>query len=111
MERRSAALGRCQPLHGEPRARRILREGIRGVSCDPRRARPGQVKMQKLTFVAALCGCVLAGAAHAQTFPTKPIRMVNPAAPGGNSDVFFRLLQPKMSEALGQPVVMDYRPG
>ena len=48
---------------------------------------------------------------HAQTFPTKPIRMVNPAAPGGNSDVFFRLLQPKMSELLGQPVVMDYRPG
>ncbi|MGZ8263281.1 MAG: tripartite tricarboxylate transporter substrate binding protein, partial [Burkholderiales bacterium] len=32
-------------------------------------------------------------------------------APGGNSDVFFRLLQPKMLEALGQPVVMDYRPG
>jgi len=47
----------------------------------------------------------------AQTFPTKPIRIVNPAAPGGNSDVFFRLLQPKMSEVLGQPVVMDYRPG
>ena len=37
--------------------------------------------------------------------------MVNPAAPGGNSDVFFRLLQPKMNEVLGQPVVMDYRPG
>ena len=49
--------------------------------------------------------------AQAQTFPTKPIRMVNPAAPGGNSDVFFRLLQPKMTELLGQPVVMDYRPG
>ena len=37
--------------------------------------------------------------------------MVNPAAPGGNSDIFFRLLQPKMNEVLGQPVVMDYRPG
>jgi len=49
--------------------------------------------------------------AQAQTFPAKPIRMVNPAAPGGNSDVFFRLLQPKMTELLGQPVVMDYRPG
>jgi tripartite-type tricarboxylate transporter receptor subunit TctC len=49
--------------------------------------------------------------AIAQTFPVKPIRMVNPAAPGGNSDVFFRLLQPKMMEVLGQPVVMDYRPG
>lgn len=63
----------------------------------------------------ALLGSALmiAAAANAfsQTFPTKPIRMVNPAAPGGNSDVFFRLLQPKMSEVLGQPVVMDYRPG
>jgi tripartite-type tricarboxylate transporter receptor subunit TctC len=39
------------------------------------------------------------------------VRIVNPAAPGGNSDVFFRLLQPKMSEVLGQPLVMDYRPG
>ncbi|MDB5963713.1 MAG: tripartite tricarboxylate transporter substrate binding protein, partial [Polaromonas sp.] len=46
-----------------------------------------------------------------QNFPVKPIRLVNPAAPGGNSDVFFRLLQPKMNEVLGQPVVMDYRPG
>ena len=52
-----------------------------------------------------------AGAATAQTFPSKPVRVINPASPGGNSDIFFRLLQPKMSEVLGQPVVMDYRPG
>jgi len=52
-----------------------------------------------------------AGAASAQTFPSKPVRVINPASPGGNSDIFFRLLQPKMSEVLGQPVVMDYRPG
>lgn len=64
-----------------------------------------------------LLSCVVAamGAAapslHAQTFPTKPVRIINPAAPGGNSEVFFRLLQPKMSEALGQQFVMDYRPG
>ncbi|HYH41651.1 MAG TPA: tripartite tricarboxylate transporter substrate binding protein [Burkholderiales bacterium] len=65
--------------------------------------------------IAALTVCALAvglaSTAHAQNFPVKPIRLVNPAAPGGNSDVFFRLLQPKMNEALGQPVVMDYRPG
>lgn len=52
-----------------------------------------------------------AGTVQAQTYPTKPVRIVNPAAPGGNSDIFFRLLQPKMSEVLGQPIVMDYRPG
>lgn len=63
----------------------------------------------KAAFGGALV--MLAAAAVAQTFPAKPVRMVNPAAPGGNSDIFFRLLQPKMSEVLGQPVVMDYRPG
>ena len=65
--------------------------------------------MPSRLIAAALCLCALA--AHAQTFPTKPIRLINPAAPGGNSDVFFRLLQAKMNESLGQPVVMDYRPG
>ncbi|HXF66626.1 MAG TPA: tripartite tricarboxylate transporter substrate binding protein [Burkholderiales bacterium] len=54
---------------------------------------------------------LLSGAVHAQPFPSKPIRVVNPAAPGGNSDIFFRLLQPRMQELLGQPLVMDYRPG
>ncbi|MGZ5116859.1 MAG: Bug family tripartite tricarboxylate transporter substrate binding protein [Burkholderiales bacterium] len=49
--------------------------------------------------------------AQAQVFPSKPIRIVNPAAPGGNSDIFFRQLQPRMNELLGQPLVMDYRPG
>src|SRR3954447_5493005 len=53
----------------------------------------------------------LSQALHAQTFPTKPVRLINPAAPGGNSDIFFRLLQPRMNESLGQPLVMDYRPG
>lgn len=47
----------------------------------------------------------------AQTFPNKILRVVNPNAPGGNSDVLFRLLAPKMGEALGQQLVVDYRPG
>jgi tripartite-type tricarboxylate transporter receptor subunit TctC len=51
------------------------------------------------------------GALVAQQFPGKPVRVINPASPGGNSDIFFRLLQAKMSGSLGQPVVMDYRPG
>lgn len=49
--------------------------------------------------------------AHAQPFPSKSIRVINPASPGGNSDISFRLLQPKMNEAIGQQFVMDYRPG
>ena len=50
---------------------------------------------------------VIAGNAGAQSFPSKPLRVINPAAPGGNSDIFFRLLSPKMTEFLGQPLVID----
>ncbi len=70
------------------------------------------MRFSALTPVPLLAATLLvAAAAHAQTFPTKPIRVINPASPGGNSDIFFRLLQPKMSEAIGQQFVMDYRPG
>ncbi|MEK6593193.1 MAG: tripartite tricarboxylate transporter substrate binding protein [Pseudomonadota bacterium] len=62
-----------------------------------------------LLTVALVCGA--AGYAGAQGFPNKPVRVINPAAPGGNSDVFFRLLAPKMTEVLGQQLVMDYRAG
>jgi tripartite-type tricarboxylate transporter receptor subunit TctC len=49
--------------------------------------------------------------AGAQPFPNKIIRVLNPAAPGGNSDIVFRLVSPKMAEILGQQLVLDYRPG
>ncbi|OGA22585.1 MAG: hypothetical protein A3I02_14215 [Betaproteobacteria bacterium RIFCSPLOWO2_02_FULL_67_26] len=66
-------------------------------------------------YIAVAAGIVALGcpwgAATAQAFPVKPIRIINPAAPGGNSEVFFRLLEPKMSAAVGQNFVMDYRPG
>jgi len=52
-----------------------------------------------------------ASAAEGQPFPNKVVRIINPAAPGGNSDIIFRLIQPKMNEVLGHPIVMDYRPG
>ena len=68
-------------------------------------------RLTLLGCVVAAMGATAAPLLHAQTFPTKPVRIINPAAPGGNSEVFFRLLQPKMSEALGQQFVMDYRPG
>ena len=49
--------------------------------------------------------------AGAQSYPTKIIRVINPNQPGGNSDIVFRLLSPKMGEILGQQLVFDYRPG
>jgi tripartite-type tricarboxylate transporter receptor subunit TctC len=65
-------------------------------------------------FCNLIVACGLASVfadAIAQAFPSRPLRVVNPAAPGGNSDVFFRLLQPKMTEVLGQQLVIDYRVG
>ncbi len=50
-------------------------------------------------------------AVQAQTYPNKPIRFVVPQAAGGSTDILSRTIGQKLSEALGQPVVMDNRPG
>jgi len=72
--------------------------------------------MSSITLRAALvCVAVIsafaAGPLAAQQYPTKIIRVINPNNPGGNSDVLFRLLAPKMGEVMGQQFVIDYRPG
>jgi tripartite-type tricarboxylate transporter receptor subunit TctC len=50
-------------------------------------------------------------AACAQAYPVKPIRIIVPYAPGGSTDVLFRIFAPKLSEVLGQTAVIDNRPG
>src|SRR5438128_640954 len=52
-----------------------------------------------------------ASAAQAQTYPSKPVRLVLPYAPGGIVDYVGRTLVQKLTENLGQPVVADNRPG
>ena len=64
----------------------------------------------KPSIVAALLSLVTAGAA-AQTYPGKPIRLIVPYAAGGTSDILARQIGPKLSEAWGQPVVIENRTG
>src|SRR3954454_665975 len=61
-----------------------------------------------VAFVAfALCHCLATG----QTFPTKPIRIIVPTIGGSAPDVRVRQIAPKWSDAIGQPVIVDNRPG
>ena len=53
----------------------------------------------------------LAGPALAQDYPTRPVRWVSPWPPGGANDIFSRAIAQKLTDAFGQPVVVDNRPG
>src|SRR5471030_2407307 len=54
---------------------------------------------------------VCGGLAHAQAYPNKPIRIVIPYPPGGGTDIVIRAVSGRLSERLGQPVVVDNRGG
>ena len=60
-----------------------------------------------MTFLAVIAST----AALAQTYPSGPMRMLIPGAPGGSADILARLIGGKLQERLGQPVVPDNRPG
>lgn len=59
----------------------------------------------------SLTAVLVAGTAAAQTFPTKPVKIIVPQTPGGASDALARIVGQKLSEKWGQPVVVENRPG
>ena len=62
-------------------------------------------------IAAALALVVAAGAAFAQAYPAKPIRIIVPFAAGGTSDILARAIGPKLTAAWGQPVVIENKTG
>src|SRR5690242_8175000 len=60
---------------------------------------------------ALLAFALLSANAFSQTYPTRPIRVVVPYAAGGTSDILARQIGPKLTEAWGQPVIVENRTG
>lgn len=63
------------------------------------------------TVAAAFAGVTAASAQTAASYPSKPIRIIVPFAPGGSSDILARSIGLKLTEKLGQPVVVENKPG
>jgi tripartite-type tricarboxylate transporter receptor subunit TctC len=63
------------------------------------------------TVAATLLAALVSSAALAQAYPSKPVTFISPYAPGGTTDILARILAPRLQQALGQPFLVEYRPG
>jgi tripartite-type tricarboxylate transporter receptor subunit TctC len=69
------------------------------------------MRIAALVLSVSLAATVATAAQAQTTFPSRPVTLVLPSAPGDPTDLIARVLQPKMSERLGQPLVIENRPG
>lgn len=67
--------------------------------------------MRLIKTAAAVAAALAASVTFAQTYPSKPIRLVIPFAPGGSTDIVGRIMAAKLSPLLGQPVIVENKAG
>jgi tripartite-type tricarboxylate transporter receptor subunit TctC len=70
-----------------------------------------RLRTAPIHFCSALLTCLALAPALAQEFPTKPIRIVVGYSAGGGNDIIVRVMAPELSKGLGQPVIVDNKPG
>ena len=69
------------------------------------------VRIRDLVLAAAALSAIAPSGALAQSYPNKPIKLIVPFPPGGNVDLSARILAPELAKELGQPIVVDNKPG
>ncbi len=69
------------------------------------------IRQTRSALAALFTATVLASAAQAQAWPTKPVHIIVPYPPGGSSDIIARAISKPLSEALKQPVIVENKPG
>ncbi len=90
--------------------RAIIKEGA-AIPTVPRAFWSTVIMNSRPTIATLILAMALAGSVAAQSFPTRPIRIVQGSAPGGNADTAARVLAQGMQKTLGQPIIVDTRLG